>query len=62
MDLIQQLKWDGRGSIELHTCHNPDCDLSSITLTSEQFKGLTAEQLEEYRIVVRARKYAEVEE
>ena len=62
MDLIQQLKWDKTGSIELHTCYNPDCDLSSITLTSEQFKGLTAEQLEEYRIVVRARKYAEAEE
>ena len=58
---MQQDKWNG-GSIELVTCWNPDCDLSGITLTPQQFKGLTAEQLEEYRIVVRARKYAEAEE
>ena len=61
MDVIEQSKWNG-GVITLVTCFNPDCDLSGVTLTPEQFAGLTAEQLEEYRTMVRNRKYAEVGE
>ena len=61
MDVSEQSKWNG-GVITLVTCFNPDCDLSGVTLTPEQFAGLTAEQLEEYRTMVRNRKYAEVGE
>jgi hypothetical protein len=58
LDVIQQSRFQG-GYITLVTCWNPDCNLSGITLTPEQFKALNTEQLEEYRITVRNRKYAE---
>lgn len=60
-DVIEQPKWNG-GFITLVTCYNPDCDLSGVTLTPEQFAGLDSEQLEAYRTMVRNRKYQEPKE
>lgn len=58
MEMIRQPKWNG-GVIELVTCRSPRCDLNGVTLTPEQLAGLTDDQLEAYRIMVRNRRVLE---
>jgi hypothetical protein len=50
--IVQQLT---RGSVTLVTCWNRQCDLATVTLSVEQYNGLSETQLEAYRQMTRAR-------
>lgn len=54
MERIEQTKFNG-GVIQLITCWKSECLLHGVTLTPEQYNGLSESQLESYRETNRKR-------
>jgi hypothetical protein len=55
MEMIEQPMFRG-GNLTLITCKNPNCLLETVTLSPDQFKSSSEDQLEAYREMNRQRR------